>query len=117
MRQSWNISRHYLNGVQKRRERLEFGRESGYLSQYVAFIDIELGRDDVEKSQMRISFPYFIGPSTWKFLHTSAEIIKKKEKNNEYDSVGKFKKFFKSLATMYPCPYCRYHGCTTPLTL
>ena len=109
MRQSWNISRHYLNGVQKRRERLEFGRESGYLSQYVAFIDIELGRDDIEKSQMRLSFPYFIGPSTWKFLHTSAEIIKNKEKNNEYESVGKFKKFFKSLATMYPCPYCRYH--------
>ena len=109
MRQSWVLSRHYLNGVQKRRERLEFGRESGYLSQYVAFIDTELGRDDVEKSQMRLSFPYFIGPSTWKFLHTSAEIIKKKEKNNEYDSVGKFKKFFKSLATMYPCPYCRYH--------
>ena len=109
MRQSWVVSRHYLNGIQKRRERLEFGRESGYLSQYVAFIDIELGRDDIEKSQMRLSFPYFIGPTTWKFLHTSAEIIKKKEKNNEYDSVGKFKKFFKSFATMYPCPYCRYH--------
>ena len=83
MRQSWVLSRHYLNGVQKRRERLEFGRESGYLSQYVAFIDIELGRDDVEKSQMRLSFPYFIGPSTWKFLHTSAEIIKKKEQDLE----------------------------------
>ena len=109
MKQAWAISRHYLNGVQKRRERFEFGRESGYLSQYVAFIDADLGRDDIEKSQMRLSFPYFIGPPTWKFLHTSAEIIKNQAKNHEHDSVEKFKRFFKSLATMYPCPYCRYH--------
>ena len=109
MKQAWAISRHYLNGVQKRRERFEFGRESGYLSQYVAFIDVYLGRDDIEKSQMRLSFPYFIGPPTWKLLHTSAEIIKNQEKNHEHDSVEKFKRFFKSLATMYPCPYCRYH--------
>ena len=75
----------------------------------MAFIDADLGRDDIEKSQMRLSFPYFIGPPTWKFLHTSAEIIKTQEKNHEHDSVEKFKRFFKSLATMYPCPYCRYH--------
>ncbi|MEH2120159.1 hypothetical protein [Nostoc sp.] len=28
--------------MQKRRERLEFGRESGALSQYVSFIDVYL---------------------------------------------------------------------------
>tara|TARA_E500000178_G_scaffold351468_1_gene412620 strand:+ start:713 stop:2992 length:2280 start_codon:yes stop_codon:yes gene_type:complete len=109
IKQAWLISRHYLNGVQKRRERLEFGRESGYLSQYVAFIDCDLGRDDIEKSQMRLSFPYFIGPSTWRLLHTSAEIIKKQGPENETNSIEKFKLFFNSLATMYPCPYCRYH--------
>ena len=109
IKQSWILTRHYLNGVQKRRERLEFGRESGYLSQYVAFIDIYLGRDDIEKSQMRLSFPYFIGPATWRFFHTSAEIIKNQAPNSELTSVEKFKIFFKSLATMYPCPYCRFH--------
>tara|TARA_E500000331_G_scaffold336717_1_gene364108 strand:+ start:5643 stop:7922 length:2280 start_codon:yes stop_codon:yes gene_type:complete len=109
IKQAWLISRHYLNGIQKRRERLEFGRETGFLSQYVAFIDIYLGRDDMEKSQMRLSFPYFIGPSTWKLLHTSAEIIKTQDIKNESNSISKFKLFFKSLATMYPCPYCRYH--------
>ena len=62
----------------KKEERLEFGRESGYLSQYVAFIDIELGRDDIEKSN-ETKFSIFYRLSA-EFLHTSAEIIKKKKK-------------------------------------
>lgn len=35
LKQAWYLTRHYLNGVQKRRERPEVGRESGVLSQYV----------------------------------------------------------------------------------
>ena len=105
---SWNLSKHYLNGIQKRRERLEFGRDSGFLSQYVTFIDIFLGRNDIESSQMRISFPYYIGPPTWRFLHTSAEIISE-SRNSQEEMIGLFKNFFRAFATMYPCPYCRYH--------
>ena len=110
LKQAWELSYHYINGVQKRREREEFGRESGYLSEYVAFIDIFLGRDDIERSEMRLSFPYYIGPATWRFMHTSAELIGAMpagERQNE--ALACFKRFFPALATMYACPYCRFH--------
>ncbi len=109
LKQAWILTRHYLNGVQKRRERKEFGRDSGFLSQYVAFIDVYLKRNDIEKSQMRVSFPYYIGPATWRLLHTSAEIYSLMDKTSQYKGIKCFVEFFKYFATMYPCPYCRYH--------
>ncbi len=109
LRRAWELTRHYLNGVQKRREREEFGREDGFLCQYVAFLDLHVGRHDVEASQMRVSFPYYIGPATWRFMHTSAELIAEQPKEQQQRSVEAFKAFFAALATMYPCPYCRFH--------
>jgi len=109
LKQAWRLTRHYLNGVQKRREREEFGRGDGYLSEYVAFIDVYLGRSDIADSEMRLSFPYYLGPATWRFLHTSAEIIAAKPDAEQAVLVDLFKRFFATLATMYPCPYCRYH--------
>ena len=109
LRRAWELTRHYLNGVQKRREREEFGREDGFLCQYVAFLDLHVGRHDVEASQMRVSFPYYIGPGTWRFMHTSAEIIAAQPEAQQQRSVKAFKAFFAGLATMYPCPYCRFH--------
>lgn len=107
--QSWWLSRHYLNGVQKRRERAEFGRDSGSISQYVSFIDVYVGRNDVRDAQMRVSFPYFIGPAVWRFLHTVAEIACDKPAAEQQRLAAGFKQFFKLFATMYPCPYCRHH--------
>ncbi|GAB4289383.1 MAG: hypothetical protein Fur0025_23800 [Oscillatoriaceae cyanobacterium] len=109
IKQAWNLTRHYLNGVQKRRERQEFGRESGALSHYVSFIDVYLGRSDIKDAQMRISFPYFIGPAVWRFFHTTAEIVCSKTLEEQKALVAAFQEFFKLFATMYPCPYCRYH--------
>jgi len=110
LKQAWELSHHYINGVQKRREREEFGRESGYLSEYVTFIDVFLGRDDVERSEMRLSFPYYIGPASWRFMHTSAELIHAMPPGERQDAaLACFKRFFQALATMYPCPYCRFH--------
>ena len=109
LRRAWELTRHYLNGVQKRREREEFGREDGFLCQYVAFLDIHVDRHDVEASQMRVSFPYYIGPATWRFMHTSAELIAAQPVDQQQRSVQAFKAFFGGLATMYPCPYCRFH--------
>ena len=107
--QSWWLSRHYLNGVQKRRERAEFGRDSGSISQYVTFVDVYVGRNDVRDAQMRVSFPYFIGPAVWRFLHTVAELVCDKPAEEQQRLVAVFKAFFKLFATMYPCPYCRHH--------
>jgi hypothetical protein len=109
IKQAWRLTRHYLNGVQKRREREEFGRDSGYLSEYVTFLDVYLGRDDVASAEMRISFPYFIGPATWRFLHTGGEIAATRPEAEQTRLVAVFKAFFTSLATVYPCPYCRFH--------
>ena len=109
LKRAWRLTEHYLNGVEKRREREEFGRESGFLSQYVAFIDVHLGRNDVAESEMRLSFPYYIGPAVWCFLHTAAEIIEAMDAKRKADTMAKFKRFFKAFATMYPCPYCRHH--------
>ncbi|HEY9630278.1 MAG TPA: EF-hand domain-containing protein [Coleofasciculaceae cyanobacterium] len=109
LKQAWQLTHHYLNGVQKRRERLEFGRESGALSQYVAFIDIYLGRSDVRDSQMRVSFPYYIGPAVWRFFHTTAELVDSYPIEQQAHLIAVFKDFFKLFAAMYPCPYCRHH--------
>lgn len=109
VKQAWDLTHHYLNGVQKRRERKEFGRESGALSQYVAFIDVYLGRSDVKDAGMRVSFPYYIGPAVWRFFHTTAEILCTKPLEEQKALVAVFQDFFKLFATMYPCPYCRHH--------
>ena len=109
LRQAWRLTRHYMNGVQKRRERAEFGRGDGDISEYVAFVDIHIGRSDIAHSEMRLSFPYYIGPATWGFLHTTAEIIAGMPTAQQFHAVELFKAFFKALATMYPCPYCRFH--------
>ena len=109
IRQAWRLTRHYMNGVQKRREREEFGRESGFLSQYVAFLDVYLGRSDVRQAQMRVSFPYFIGRPTWRFLHTVAELIAPRAPDEQPALVDLFKDFFRVFAAVYACPYCRHH--------
>ncbi|NDJ20612.1 histidine kinase [Nostoc sp. B(2019)] len=109
VKQAWRLTHHYLNGVQKRRERQEFGRESGALSQYVAFIDVYLARSDIKDAQMRVSFPYYIGPGVWRFFHTTAEIVSSKPYEKQKALVAVFQDFFKLFATMYPCPYCRHH--------
>jgi Ca2+-binding EF-hand superfamily protein len=109
LRQAWRLTRHYLNGVQKRRERLEFGRESGFLSQYVAFIDVDLGRSDVRNARMRVSYPYYLGPPVWRFLHTTAEIVCSRDARQQKDLIRLFKEFFQLFAAIYPCPYCRHH--------
>jgi Ca2+-binding EF-hand superfamily protein len=109
LKQAWRLTHYYLNGVQKRRERQEFGRESGELSQYVAFIDVYIGRTEVKNAQMRVSFPYYIGPTVWRFFHTSAEIVCTKTPEQQIALAAVFKDFFQLFATMYPCPYCRHH--------
>lgn len=109
LQQAWQLTHHYLNGVQKRRERLEFGRESGVLSQYVSFVDVYLGRNDIRDAQMRVSFPYYIGPPVWRFFHTTAEIVDTKPSQQQEVLIAVFKDFFKLFASMYPCPYCRHH--------
>jgi Ca2+-binding EF-hand superfamily protein len=109
LKQAWRLTHYYLNGVQKRRERQEFGRESGELSQYVAFIDVYIGRTEVKNAQMRVSFPYYIGPAVWRFFHTSAEIVCTKTPEQQIALAAVFKDFFQLFATMYPCPYCRHH--------
>ena len=58
---------------------------------------------------MRLTFPYFIGPPTWKLLHTIAEIACTCSGNASTKIVEKFKSFFRLFATLYPCPYCRHH--------
>ncbi|MFW5641154.1 MAG: hypothetical protein ACOCY0_00135 [Roseicyclus sp.] len=107
--QAWRLTEPYLNGLEKRREREEFGRETGALSQYVAFIDVFLGRSDVAEAEMRVSFPYYIGPAVWAYMHTAAELIEAMEDTGRAAAIDAFKRFFRAFATMYPCPYCRYH--------
>ena len=109
VKQAWGLTHHYLNGVQKRRERKEAGREAGALSQYVAFIDVYLARSDVKDAGMRVSFPYYIGPAVWRFFHTTPEILCTKPLEEQKALVAVFQDFFKLFATMYPCPYCRHH--------
>eukprot|EP00939_MAST-03C_sp_MAST-3C-sp1_P001529 g1529.t1 len=116
---AWRIERHYLNGILKQRER-EFNtqhRSTGALTQYVAFLDVYVGRSFVKNAGMRLTFPYLIGPGAWLFKHTVAEICcsstsvegAAKKTSKETTIVDAFKSYFKLFATMYACPYCRGH--------
>lgn len=58
---------------------------------------------------MRVSFPYYIGPAVWRFLHTTAEIVCTKTEAQQKVLIAYFRDFFKLFASMYPCPYCRHH--------
>ncbi len=109
IRQAWRLTRHYLNGIQKRRERAEMGRDSGALSQYVAFTDVYFGQSFVRDADMRVSFPYYVGPAVWRFLHTAAEIAASQPLAQQAAVVDGFKEFFSVFAKLYPCPYCRHH--------
>ena len=116
VKRAWRLSEHYFFGPQKQRERSsESGadhRETGELSQYVAFIDVYLGRSYVEQEGMRLTFPYFIGPSTWTLHHTVAERAASWHTSNPEGSkaiVERFKQYLAYFITIYPCPYCRNH--------
>ena len=111
--QAWRLTRHYLNGVQKQREREvnTSHRTSGSLTQYVAFLDVFCkNRSFVRRADMRLSFPYFIGNTTWLLKHTVAEIAcASSSTKNAERIVRAFKAYFPLFATMYCCPYCRGH--------
>ena len=112
IQRSWRLTRHYLNGPQKAREREGNGaghRSSGDLSQYVAFIDVCMGRSYVSKAQMRLSFPYFIGNAVWRWKHTIAEIACSGSEETEKNICSAFGSYFRLFAAMYACPYCRGH--------
>ena len=101
--QAWRLTRHYLNGIQKQRER-EMGvghRSSGCLTQYVAFLDVSVNKEFVRPARMRLTFPYFIGPGAWTFKHTVAEIACAAESERAIVIVDAFKAYFKHFATMY----------------
>ncbi|MCY7322059.1 MAG: Erv1/Alr family FAD-linked sulfhydryl oxidase [Phormidesmis sp. CAN_BIN36] len=109
LKQAWRLTRSYLNGVQKRRERVECGRDSGSLSHYVAFVDIYLRQQDVQTAQMRLSYPYYLGPGVWRFFHTTAEIVCVQPIEQQIVLTAEVKAFFQQFAALYPCPYCRHH--------
>lgn len=108
---AWRLTRHYLNGIQKQREREIHvqHRTTGALTQYVAFLDVYVGRAFVENADMRLTFPYFIGPGAWLFKHTVAEIACGPDTKRSQIVIDAFKRYFKLFATMYGCPYCRGH--------
>jgi Ca2+-binding EF-hand superfamily protein len=109
LKQAWQLTRPYLHSVQKRRERVECGRESGSLSQYVTFVDVYLNQRDVQTAQMRLSYPYYLGSAVWRFLHTTAEIVCTRPLKPQKALVVQIKAFFRRFAALYPCPYCRHH--------
>jgi len=74
---------------------------------YVPFLDVFLGRGYVEHREMRVSFPYYLGPSTWTLFHTIAEISRSEAKGRMM--IEAFKELLPRFQEIYPCPYCRHH--------
>jgi len=116
VKRAWRLCEPYFFGPQKQRERsADSGvdhRETGDLSQYVAFIDVYLGKSYVELEGMRLTFPYLIGPATWILHHTVAERAASWHESNTDASkalVARFKQYMSYFVTVYPCPYCRNH--------
>ena len=86
-------------------------RFTGDLSMYIPFIDIAMGRGYVEHSEMRLSFPYFVGPTTWCFFHTVGEAVGAR-KAEEKELIVLFKGMLSNFPRIYPCPFCRQHMTT-----
>ena len=102
-RRAWELTSHYIM-VFRNDGNVRNWRESGFLCQYVAFLDL-LGRHDVQASQMRVSFPYYIGPPG--VMHTCRADCRPTTGTARFGAI--IQSFFEALATMYPCPYCRFH--------
>ena len=109
--QSWRLARSYLNGIQKQREReIEaHHRRTGGLSRYVPFIDVYLGTRFVERGEMRVSFPYYLGHTVWRLLHTVPEMADSSGAERSKAILEAFKSFFRTFVTTYSCPFCRHH--------
>jgi len=73
---------------------------------YVPFLDVVLGRSYVQHAEMRVSFPYYLGPGTWTVLHTVAGASRQDD-----GLVEGCKQIMANLTRIYPCPYCRHHMC------
>ncbi len=82
-------------------------RDNGCLSQYVAFIDVYLGRSFVQDACMRVSYPYYLGPATWRLLHTLGEVTCDLTQIQQLEIIDVFKRFMRFFAKTYSCPYCR----------
>jgi len=116
VKQAWRLTGHYLNGVSKMRERSAETqittdpehRSSGDLSHYVCFIDVQLGCSCVQERQMRVSFPYYLGTSCWRFMHTIPEIAAQRPSIADPIRI-QFKLWFLSFTKTYACPYCYHH--------
>jgi hypothetical protein len=109
---AWRLTQDYLNGIQKQRERQQDGvahRATGGVARYVPFIDVYLHRMFVAHAEMRVSFPYFLGYTTWRFFHTVPEIMAARDEAAVERIVDALKSFLATFITMYPCPYCRHH--------
>lgn len=111
LRQAWRLTVGYLNGIQKQREREveTHHRRTGGLSRYVPFLDVYLRCFFVSRAEMRVSFPYYLGYTTWRLLHTVPEIAAVKGDGKAALILAAFKDFFRSLANTYGCPFCRHH--------
>ena len=115
IKRAWRLVKHYMQGPQKQRERGADSnadhRSTGDLSRYVPFLDVYLQRSYMENRGMRVSFPYFIGPSTWSWHHIVAERAADPKLTLESQAalVNAFKEYLPLFASMYPCPYCRHH--------
>lgn len=48
------------------------------------------------------------GAHTWRFFHTAAEVIAKRDPESG-EILDKYKKFMMGFALMHPCPHCRKH--------
>jgi len=109
---AWQLTADYLNGVQKQRERQSetvAHRATGGVARYVPFIDVYLHRMFVANAEMRVSFPYYLGYSTWRLFHTVPEIMAARAPAAADAIVGALKGFLATFVTMYPCPFCRHH--------
>lgn len=116
LKRAWRLARHYILGPQKQRERsTESGvdhRETGDLTQYIAFLDVYLQKSFVQQGVMRLTFPYFIGPAAWTFHHCVSERACEWQDTNSEGSVAicqGFKAYFEKFIGLYACPYCRHH--------
>lgn len=112
LRMAWRLAETYLNGPAKQRE-TDPDRVTGDLSNYVVFMDIYSNNTHIRDAKMRVTYGWFWGTSTWRLLHSLAELIDLSGSNASLLwHLDLFKGFFQTLPKTLACPYCRKHFIT-----
>jgi hypothetical protein len=112
--QARRLTQTYFFGEQQLREKSSDRSAAGdkELSQYVPFLDYYVQKNYVKSHNMRLSFPYYLGPAVWTLHHALAERAAELEGRHTGGRALTtcIVDYLRVFPKIYACPFCRHHA-------